>query len=1224
MVPWTVGFTSTGTGALTTGSTVSVVFPATFVMPASPTAVALTGAGTAGFVGTCPTTGVVSGHTVTITLTAGCTLAANTAAQLTIAGIGNPTTPASQPGAGFTVATSVDNTVASLPTSITITPATAPTNVSFAGTPHTAGAASIWTIGLQPSSSLDALSAGGKIVVTFNPAFVVASPTITLPAGFTSCTATGVVSGGNTVTITLAGASCAQNSAIVSSLTISGVTNPAQNTYGAGTFTVATSLDTAPTSPASAVVIDPSAPSNVSFNGSSLVSGVVANWTVGFRTSGVGALVAGNTITATFDPAFTSIPASPTVTLTGFTGTCTSPVAAATSNVVVVTLPAGCSLPANTTASMLVAGITNPAPAFYGPATFTVSTTADISNGSPASAILISPQRTWYWCSTSNTTITTATNWSSTPGTSCTGNGNGSVPAAGDSIEIQNFGAAATLAPAILTTTAFPSSGSLNNITIDPGATLSMTGPFLGGASINLAGNLLNNGTYTASAANGAALMTFNGAGNQSISGTGTSTFGGLAFSPTNPSAIDTIAQNLVMTTTTSTLAVTAGTLDLGTSTLGSGSGTLTVSSGAKLRVGGTYPGLTGTNTLTGSTVEFYGAGQSVPTKTYGNLLISGTGATATGAITTSGTFTLGSGSSFNAATFTHTIAGNFANNGGTLTPGTSTFNFTGSAAQTIGGSSPTTFNAINFSNNTGTGPSLGNNITAAATGTAVTLGAKIVTTGANTLALSSPTGTISRSTGFVNGNLQKTLAGSGSPVVLFEVGTGSTYAPIQATFNTVTSGGTITAFSTASAQPQYATSGLDQARKVNRYWTLTPSAGLAFTSYDAQVTFVAGDLAPGTATAGLQVRRYDSGSAAWGAAPATSTSTATTATGTAFTTLGSTSSDFVAGDNQTSVTAATLHGLSQGGGATTSWTAGFTTSSIGALSSGAGQNTITVTLAPGSTVSSATPTISFTGATGTCPTTGAASGNVVTITLTGTCAIANSTAATVTIAGVTNPGIGGYTGSIATSADSLAVNVPITIDSGLLTGVSVSPVSAAASATGRWVVGFTSTASGALSTAAGHNTITTVFPAGYIIPATPSVFFTSGFTGTCAPTASTTGQTVTVTLVGSGCALPASTAATLALKVITNPAATGNTTGFTVATATDTTPVAAPDVNILAGGLAGERRLHRCPAERGGPLHLDRDLRHQRDRWVGQRLDADRNLRSGVRCAGVAGGHAR
>jgi hypothetical protein len=121
---WTVGFTTSDPhGALGPGYAIYVTFPAGFVIPSNP-AVTL-GSGFYGCTATPQATAVTSGQTVTITLGAGCELAASTYATLSIAGITNPAA-GSYANTSFAVSTSVDF-AASPAAAVVITGATVPT-----------------------------------------------------------------------------------------------------------------------------------------------------------------------------------------------------------------------------------------------------------------------------------------------------------------------------------------------------------------------------------------------------------------------------------------------------------------------------------------------------------------------------------------------------------------------------------------------------------------------------------------------------------------------------------------------------------------------------------------------------------------------------------------------------------------------------------------------------------------------------------------------------------------------------------------------------------------------------------------------------------------------------------------------------------------------------------------------------------------------------------------
>ena len=192
---------------------------------------------------------------MTITLTgASCALANSGVGTLTIAGITNP--PAGTlTGANFSVFTSADTAAAS-PANVTIAAATAPASVTFSGTTRSALATGVtWTTAFTTSATGN-LVAGNQISITYPTGFILpATPAITLTgAGYTSCTATGATTG-QTVTITLVGASCALAAGSAGDLTVAGIINPAAATYVNTSFTVTTSKDAQAGSPAANIDI---------------------------------------------------------------------------------------------------------------------------------------------------------------------------------------------------------------------------------------------------------------------------------------------------------------------------------------------------------------------------------------------------------------------------------------------------------------------------------------------------------------------------------------------------------------------------------------------------------------------------------------------------------------------------------------------------------------------------------------------------------------------------------------------------------------------------------------------------------------------------------------------------------------------------------------------------------------------------------------------------------
>ncbi|MDW3210636.1 MAG: T9SS type A sorting domain-containing protein [Reichenbachiella sp.] len=99
-------------------------------------------------------------------------------------------------------------------------------------------------------------------------------------------------------------------------------------------------------------------------------------------------------------------------------------------------------------------------------------------------------------------------------------------------------------------------------------------------------------------------------------------------------------------------------------------------------------------------TIEYNGTvDQEISNFTYNNLILSGSGnKTVAGALDINGNLTLSSGITFVAESFTHTIAGNWINNGATFSNTGSTIEFDGTVAQFILGSQATNFHNLSLS----------------------------------------------------------------------------------------------------------------------------------------------------------------------------------------------------------------------------------------------------------------------------------------------------------------------------------------------------------------------------------------------------------------------------------------------------------------------------------------------------------------------------------------------
>jgi CSLREA domain-containing protein len=264
--------------------------------------------------------------------------------------------------------------------------------------------------------------------------------------------------------------------------------------------------------------------------------------------------------------------------------------------------------------------------------------------------------------------------------------------------------------------------------------------------------------------------------------------------------------------------------------------------------ISGTFtPGTAVGHTITGSTVVFNGAAaQNLPSgfTTYNNLTLNNpttvtgfAGLTVQGLLRVqAGTFT--SSSTYNnvqvdtgatlagVAATTINASGNWTNNG-TFTANSNTVNFNGTGLQTVGGSSPTTFNNLTMNNAAGVSLALGATVNGA-----LTLTSGEIATGANTLTMGTAS-TVNRTSGHVVGTLQKNFAGPG-PLFTMPVGTAGAYSPLNVT---VTAGaGQLTARPNTGVPAVLA---VNSARTLQRYWTLSGSgitSNITFNYLDGDV----------------------------------------------------------------------------------------------------------------------------------------------------------------------------------------------------------------------------------------------------------------------------------------------------------------------------------------------------------------------------------------------------
>ncbi len=298
--------------------------------------------------------------------------------------------------------------------------------------------------------------------------------------------------------------------------------------------------------------------------------------------------------------------------------------------------------------------------------------------------------------------------------------------------------------------------------------------------------------------------------------------------------------------------------------------------------------GVTAFNAGSG-TVTWNGASTSIAgsyATTFNNLTVNIGANTLTMSIapTVNGVLTLSSGT-VALGTIGLIAKGNVVNNF-SATPFTGTtgvFQVAGVSPQTLGGSFPTTFTRLTMNNPAGL--TLGSNAT-------VTLGLILtngeIVTGANSLALSTTSTTITRTNGYVNGNFTKPLAAGSNQTKVFEIGSGTGYAPVSLTFASITTAGSLTASTVGSEHPDILNSGLDASLDVNRYWSISNN-GLAFNNYNATFNFNAADVDAGADWNIFEPRKHNSPN--W-TIPATGARTATSTQATGLTSF----SDFAIG----------------------------------------------------------------------------------------------------------------------------------------------------------------------------------------------------------------------------------------------------------------------------------------------------------------------------------------
>lgn len=284
----------------------------------------------------------------------------------------------------------------------------------------------------------------------------------------------------------------------------------------------------------------------------------------------------------------------------------------------------------------------------------------------------------------------------------------------------------------------------------------------------------------------------------------------------------------------------------------------LTNASSAPLNIGGTLTvagssSLISTVSIDGSTVNIGGTLQLSNNTKSGAINHSG------GTVNINGGFIINTGCSYTCSNLPAiNLKGNLTNNGSYI-QANETFTLNGSAIQSIGGSKPSTFNILTISNPAG----IIINTNCEVSSLLAFNSGKITTSGSNTTMRIGVTANLTGAGAgkYVNGILAIEIPANTVSKV-FDIGDAVNYTPVTLTFSgTATNAtGVIFAKTTLLDHPNIASTGpfgIDPAKSVNRYFTLTNS-GVTFGTYSASFTFInPGDLDAGADPLVFAVQRF-------------------------------------------------------------------------------------------------------------------------------------------------------------------------------------------------------------------------------------------------------------------------------------------------------------------------------------------------------------------------------
>src|ERR1019366_7155823 len=231
---WTVGFTTSASGALAIGGTITINAPASTPFPSAASAYKVNGT-------TVTATPTTAAGTVTITIPVA--VGDSSAISVAITGVTNPAA-GTYAKTSFGISTRADPVAANSASGLSF--GSVISGVSFSPSSSVSAGSANWTVGFTTSAS-GTLAIAGTITIDAPSTTTFPSAASAYKVNGTTVTATPTTAAG---TVTIATPVAVGASSAIS-VVLTGVTNPAAGTYANTSFSISTSVDTAASTPAS-------------------------------------------------------------------------------------------------------------------------------------------------------------------------------------------------------------------------------------------------------------------------------------------------------------------------------------------------------------------------------------------------------------------------------------------------------------------------------------------------------------------------------------------------------------------------------------------------------------------------------------------------------------------------------------------------------------------------------------------------------------------------------------------------------------------------------------------------------------------------------------------------------------------------------------------------------------------------------------------------------------